>query len=177
MASETSMPCKLCGAPSRFLCETFNEHGSIRAIRQFRCGTCGLVFVGNALTSELLGEAYATLDTEQYYAEVGKTEEKKFETCQANLRALGIAENSHIIDLGTGNGDFLIHLKAAGFSSLAGHDIRMKTPSALRPPGFPFIRISTMPACRLPISTPPRFWMSWSTFWIPFSPLKPCFES
>ena len=115
--------CKVCGMNTRHLCDTANEHGEISVIRNFRCVNCGLVFVGNEITNDQLGTAYATMDSERYYAEVGKTEERKFATSLTNLRSCGVKETSRLIDIGTGNGAFLLYLKNKGFQHLSGHDI------------------------------------------------------
>ncbi len=118
-----TVKCKLCGTDSFHLCDTPNVHSGIPAIHNYRCGQCGLVFVGNVITNEQLGTAYAALDTESYYAEVGPTTEKKFATGLANLRRLQVHTRSRLIDIGTGSGDFLLFLKRAGFENLSGHEI------------------------------------------------------
>ncbi len=80
--------CKICGGGSRYLCATPNEHGELHTIHHYRCRDCGLVFVGDAVTNDQLGAAYATLDTKSYYREVGETEERKFATSLRDLQQL-----------------------------------------------------------------------------------------
>ena len=118
--------CKICGGGSRYLCATPNEHGELHTIHHYRCRDCGLVFVGDAVTNDQLGAAYATLDTKSYYREVGETEERKFATSLRDLQQLArppVRPSARLIDIGTGNGAFLLFAKARGFQDLSGHDI------------------------------------------------------
>ena len=115
--------CKVCGGESYYLCATPNTHGEISTIHHCRCRVCGLVFVGNAITFEQLGAAYATLDTKSYYREVGETEERKFAASLRDLRQLSLSPSGSLIDIGTGNGAFLLFAKEHGFQNLSGHDI------------------------------------------------------
>jgi SAM-dependent methyltransferase len=118
-----TIACKVCGGTSRYLCATPNEHGAIPTIHHYRCDACGLVFVGDDVTNEQLGEAYATLDTKSYYRDVGKTEEKKFATSVLDLKRLEVGPSAALIDIGTGNGAFLLYARERGFRNLSGHDL------------------------------------------------------
>lgn len=115
--------CPVCRGRSRFLCETPCAHDPSIVIRHQRCRHCDLVFVGNQFNDEQLGTAYRALKQSRYYAEIRSTEALKFQTAMDNLRHLGIASHSQILDIGTGNGDFLAFLQDAGFLCLAGHEI------------------------------------------------------
>jgi 2-polyprenyl-3-methyl-5-hydroxy-6-metoxy-1,4-benzoquinol methylase len=118
-----TVKCKVCGTEAYHLCDTPNEHGDIRTIQNYRCGNCGLVFVGTPITNDQLGAAYASMDSAKYYEEVGKTTERKFQTALTNLRRLTVNERSSLIDIGAGRGDFLLFLKRAGFQCLSGQEI------------------------------------------------------
>jgi hypothetical protein len=107
--------CKICGSSAYFLCDTPNTHGEIKTIHHYRCGTCGLVFVGNQITNEQLSRAYMTLETKKYYKEIEITEERKFVKSLADLQRYGINPYSNVIDIGKGNGAFLLFLKRMGF--------------------------------------------------------------
>lgn len=115
--------CKLCGAPAQFLCATHNEHGPIANILNFRCPRCGLVFVGNPINNDDLATAYSGFDSHEYYGEVGATELAKFAASLANLERLGLTKEKSLLDIGTGNGDFLAYLHQQGYRRLAGHEI------------------------------------------------------
>jgi SAM-dependent methyltransferase len=133
-------PCKVCGMDAYYLCDTPNEHGEVRTIHHYRCRHCGLVFVGNHLTDEQLGAAYATLDPAAYYDEVGRTEERKFAASLADMESLGIDRKGSIIDVGTGNGAFLLFLQRQGFLRLSGHEIPGADTGELDRNGIPVYR-------------------------------------
>lgn len=127
--------CTLCGGDSRFLCTTPNEHGPVPRIEHRRCLRCGTVFVATALTREDLAAAYATLDQSAYYDEIRGENRKKFETAAEALQRL-VGRDAAVLDVGTGNGEFLEALQAKGFSRLAGHEIPGQALDRLRARGF-----------------------------------------
>ena len=118
-----SMKCRVCAsAKVDFICETPNEHSETESISSYRCGDCGLVFVGNEFSDEELAFAYGTLESGHYYYEIAAENRDKMRTAAGNLKE--IAEpKSRIIDIGTGNGEFLKVLTEAGFENVSGHEI------------------------------------------------------
>ena len=130
-----SPECKACGHQANKLFETHNQHGRISTINNFRCPQCGMVFVGNRPTNEELGEAYGTLDHQQYYAEIRETNAAKMRECVLELAQI-VSSDAKILDVGCGNGEFLLLLKANGFRHLAGHEIPGADLSALTRAGI-----------------------------------------
>ena len=96
---------------------TFNEHSSTRWLDNYRCGDCGSVFIGNALTAAELREAYADLDEAAYYRETATASAPKFAAAAADLAAL-VGKDAAVLDLGGGNGAFARALDARGFTDL-----------------------------------------------------------
>jgi len=116
--------CKVCGSSSTFICTTANEHGSVKDIQNYRCLRCGLVFVANVLTDEQLKEAYGTLDSERYYAEIKEENAAKIKHACLSVKGLtNGSPNRSILDIGCGNGEFLQELRNQGHVFLAGHEI------------------------------------------------------
>lgn len=130
--------CKICSGPSRFLCATPNEHSRTRTILHYRCSECGLVFVGNDFDNEELGQAYSTLDQASYYDDIRVENRRKMQSCIDDLTRL-VTRESRILDLGTGDGEFLDMLRSAGFTQVAGHEI----------PGSPDLSRFTQLGCTL----------------------------
>jgi len=112
----------VCESPSEYLCPTPNEHSRTSTLHHYRCSGCGMVFVGDAIDEEELQEAYASLDTGAYYTEIRTQNLKKFRTSLADLSSLA-DKTSRIIDIGTGDGEFLEVLLEAGFARVSGHEI------------------------------------------------------
>jgi 2-polyprenyl-3-methyl-5-hydroxy-6-metoxy-1,4-benzoquinol methylase len=115
--------CKICGERARYLCSTRDEHGRAAAIQHFRCDGCGLVFVGNDLRSSDLGEAYGAVDFDTYYDEIRDENRKKFVTAAEALEWLLPDKSRRVLDIGTGNGEFLEMLSSRGFGALSAHEI------------------------------------------------------
>jgi SAM-dependent methyltransferase len=124
MTPSITQNCKICGSSGKFICTTPNEHGCVKEIHTYRCPKCGLVFVANILTDDQLSEAYGTLDSVRYYAEIVEENAAKIKSACLNVRGLtnGIS-NKRILDIGCGNGQFLQELRHQGHESLAGHEI------------------------------------------------------
>jgi len=123
-ACELSLACKACGGDARKLFYNHNEHGSVTPILTCRCQKCGLVFVASRPTHNQLGEAYGTLNTDRYYAEIRETNLAKMRKCAVDLLSLpGIDRQSAVIDLGCGDGEFPLLLQENGFTNLSGHEI------------------------------------------------------
>jgi 2-polyprenyl-3-methyl-5-hydroxy-6-metoxy-1,4-benzoquinol methylase len=93
--------------------------------------------VGNVISNEQLGAAYATLNSDKYYEEISETNERKFQTALSSLRQKQINEQSSLIDIGTGHGAFLLFLKKQGFRSLSGHEIPGEDTGALHDNNIP----------------------------------------
>lgn len=81
------------------------------------------MFVGNALTTDELAEAYGSLDVGAYFQEIRAENDRKMETALGHLRELGIGTEAALLDVGTGDGRFLEKCHEAGFRDLAGHEI------------------------------------------------------
>jgi SAM-dependent methyltransferase len=121
---EIDPTCKACGAIGTRLFANHNQHGPVTPIVTHRCPDCGLVFVGNRPSHEQLGEAYGTLNSEKYYAEIRETNLAKMRQCATDILALpGVTRESAVIDLGCGDGEFTLLLKGLGFTDLSGHEI------------------------------------------------------
>lgn len=115
--------CKICGDKKPlFLCDTFNGHSSTRQLSHYRCSSCGLVFVGNKISNDELGEAYSTLDSSSYYEEIHNENLKKMEFSAREMLSFS-NKSARVIDIGTGNGMFLKVLHDAGFENVSGHEI------------------------------------------------------
>ncbi len=123
MSNNLRPNCKICDAPGRLLCTLPAAHDPTLQLQHKICTKCGLVYVANQLSNDELGVAYAARDCDAYYSEIHDTEANKFETARRNLERVGISPSASLLDVGTGNGDFLLHLKAAGFQHLSGHEI------------------------------------------------------
>lgn len=118
-----AIACKICGGPSRFLCETRNEFGPVRSIRHFRCSSCGIVFVGNRLTNDEIGAAYSAFDMSTYFDEIREENRKKFVRAASDLESLPGGKNQYVVDIGGGNGEFARMLLERGFDRVAIHEI------------------------------------------------------
>jgi len=115
--------CRVCGSLGVFhLCQTPNEHSKTSPLDHFRCADCGSVFVGNAVDSEELGVAYASLNTKSYFEEVDVESRSKMASA---IRALErfLTKDSKIIDVGTGSGLFVEILHNAGYKDVSAHEI------------------------------------------------------
>lgn len=116
--------CRVCGTTNIvYLCDTHNEHSRTTSLSNYRCLTCGSVFVGNDVANEELGVAYSTLDSKNYYEEIESENIKKMKAAIGYLKTV-VPDNVHIIDIGTGNGRFVEVLKQAGFNKVSAHEIQ-----------------------------------------------------
>lgn len=122
MKKPETVRCKVCGKNAGYLCDTHNEHSRTEILHHYRCVECGLVFVGNQIDNEELGVAYSTLDNESYYEEIKNENLKKMKGAVRDLVNL-TSKESKIIDIGTGNGQFIEILFAYGFKKVAAHEI------------------------------------------------------
>lgn len=119
----TGPACRVCGSHRHhYLCRTLNEHSPTRWLDNYRCGDCGSVFIGNALTAAELREAYADIDEAAYYRETAQASAPKFAAAAADLAAL-VDKDAAVLDLGGGNGAFARALDAGGFTDLIIHEI------------------------------------------------------
>lgn len=118
----TPPPCKICGQSSVYIGATANDQSATRVLHHCRCTSCGLVFIGNAISTQELSVAYGSFDTGEYYEQIREETARKFDSAITDLRTLASA-NSAIIDLGTGNGGFLRKLLDNGFRHVAGQEI------------------------------------------------------
>jgi SAM-dependent methyltransferase len=122
MANPSSPPCKVCGSSTALVGQTPNEHSKTSPLHHFRCTACGLVFVGDHIEVDELGQAYGGLDQGSYYEEIKIENNRKMQASVDDLRRLA-SPTSRILDLGTGNGRFLEMLLDAGFQHVDGHEI------------------------------------------------------
>lgn len=119
---DANVTCRVCGSSSvNFVCETPNEHGVVDTIRNYTCRDCGVAFVGNEFTNDDLASAYATLGGD-YYKEIQTENREKMRTASANLKKFAKSDDA-IIDIGTGNGEFIRVLSESGFANVSGHEI------------------------------------------------------
>ncbi|HOE65237.1 MAG TPA: class I SAM-dependent methyltransferase [Candidatus Hydrogenedentes bacterium] len=115
--------CRVCGSRAiAYLCDTRNEHSETKTLSNFRCETCGSVFVGNIVSGEELGNAYSCLNTRAYYEEIHAENLNKMAEAVQRLKNFVSAER-RIIDIGTGNGQFVELLKKSGFQHVSAHEI------------------------------------------------------
>ena len=121
--NRTGLSCKICSGTSlEFICETENSHGTTRTIENFRCRRCGLVFVANEFTDDELGAAYGSLDSTDYYAEIARENREKMRAAAANILKFAPSD-ARVIDIGTGDGEFLRVMDESGFTRVSGHEI------------------------------------------------------
>lgn len=123
--------CRVCGSAAfEHLCDTPNEHSKTTTINNYRCNSCGSVFVGNEITGDELEAAYSTLDSTFYYNEVASENRQKMLTAIAHLEKL-ISKSDSVIDVGTGNGMFVEVLHENGFKNVSAHEIKGADLSAI----------------------------------------------
>jgi 2-polyprenyl-3-methyl-5-hydroxy-6-metoxy-1,4-benzoquinol methylase len=114
--------CRVCGGLERqYVCSTNNNHSATQP-DCFRCLQCGSVYVGNDISDQELGEAYATLDEGTYYKLIESTNVEKLKNITEFLKGR-FPSTARIIDIGCGDGTFLRMLKEAGFTDIWGHEI------------------------------------------------------
>jgi SAM-dependent methyltransferase len=154
--------CKVCGGRSKFLCTTPNEHGPISRLDHYRCQKCGLVFVGTSLTADDLCLAYSTIDLTGYFEEIRNENRAKFETASRALLQLlhdgrgADATRAAVLDIGGGNGDFALRLRAHGIADVSVHEIAGADVEPLRANGIPFYQdadYATIPSERFDVVT------------------------
>jgi SAM-dependent methyltransferase len=122
-AGMQEVPCRVCGSErSRFICRTPNEHSRTALLEHFRCLDCGSVFVGNLITPAELGEAYGSLDNGRYYREIEEQSDRKMQATVRDIAAF-LPRSAALLDIGTGNGRFVEHAHAAGFTNVSAHEI------------------------------------------------------
>lgn len=114
--------CKICGNAAVFLGTTRNPQTATHTLHHCRCGTCGLVFVGDAISNEELSAAYGSFDQDDYYEQIRDETLRKFDSAIVDLRRMATPE-SRILDVGTGNGGFLERLLEQGFRDVSGQEI------------------------------------------------------
>ncbi len=99
-------------------------------MNNFRCKECGCVFVANTITNDELGQAYSTLDSDSYYADIEVENRDKMMTAIKHLDSY-ISKKASIIDIGTGNGLFVKILCESGFTDVSAHEINGSDLSAI----------------------------------------------
>lgn len=115
------VPCKLCRHNSHRLCELSNEASATPVLGIYRCSGCGIVFVGNTITSEELSQAY-NRDWTDYYKTIEYENRQKMLHSIADIRRLAPA-GAYVLDIGAGSGMFTQEFHKSGFSKLAAHEI------------------------------------------------------
>lgn len=124
--------CRVCGSDrTSYLCSTPAKLRTTATIDHCRCEACGSVFIGTAVNPDDLAEAYARLPSDSYYAEIERENRKKMERSIDDLAAV-VPRSASIIDLGTGNGQFVKLLHDRGFTSVHAHEIPGSNLSAIR---------------------------------------------
>lgn len=115
------VPCKVCGGSSHSLCELSNEASSTKVLSIYRCSSCGIVFVGNTITTEELAQAY-NRDWTDYFKTIEHENRQKMLHSVADIRRLAPAD-PYVLDIGAGSGMFTQEFHKAGFTRLAAHEI------------------------------------------------------
>lgn len=130
--------CKVCGQEAKYVLTMDNDHGEPALLDLLLCGYCGLLFVGTPITDEELAAAYASLDAERYYEEIGDTTYMKINRALEDLGVLlRSSGNTSVLDVGCGYGHFLDALtKTYPSVRAAGHELEGKSASACRSKGF-----------------------------------------
>lgn len=131
--------CKICGNRSKYVLSMNNEHGAPHVLEIFLCSYCGLLFVGNPITDDLLSYAYSTLDTRKYYREVASTSEEKISQALNDVNSLmrSFANYPTVLDVGCGYGHFLSALTKSHSSIRAvGHELPGDSASVCKSKGF-----------------------------------------
>lgn len=120
---EPELPCRVCKSrQADWLCDTPNSHSATRLLSHFRCRDCGSVFVGQAVSHDELGVAYASLDSSAYYREIAAENSRKMRDSIDDLVRLG-CRGGALLDIGTGDGMFVPLLRRAGFDNVSVHEI------------------------------------------------------
>jgi 2-polyprenyl-3-methyl-5-hydroxy-6-metoxy-1,4-benzoquinol methylase len=130
MTRAPSAQCKICASEATFLCDTKITLGTTTELNHFRCRECGLVFVGNEFSDADLGEAYGSLDWDDYYRDIFGENQRKIDRSVVDLQQL-IADDARIIDVGAGNGQFMATMLSQGFTNVSGHEIPGATLAAV----------------------------------------------
>ncbi|MGH8459970.1 MAG: class I SAM-dependent methyltransferase [Stenotrophobium sp.] len=115
------VPCKLCGNASHRLCELDNPSSATRVLDIYRCTGCGIVFVGNKITSAELSQAY-NHDWSDYYKTIEYENRRKMLHSIDDIRRLA-SNDAVVLDIGAGSGMFTQEFYKAGFKRLAAHEI------------------------------------------------------
>jgi SAM-dependent methyltransferase len=119
----TSTTCRVCGSDDvAFLCQSHNEHSKTQSLDNYRCRSCGSVFIGNPITTEELAEAYSTLDERTYYEETAIASLEKFNNAAQDIASL-VPRDAEILDIGGGDGTFARALARNGFRNISLHEI------------------------------------------------------
>lgn len=117
------MQCRVCHSNRvSFLCEVPNSHTSSSILESYRCNECGSAFIGNDISNDELGEAYASIDTGAYYDEVEAPTKRKMNTVVSNVKDT-ISKSDKILDIGAGGGHLIRAFNENGFEKLYAHEV------------------------------------------------------
>lgn len=117
------MECRVCQSKRiSFLCAVPNQHTETSELDCFRCHECGSMYIGNEITSDELGEAYASIDTDTYYDEVDEPTKQKMNTVVKNVEDR-ISKSAHILDIGAGGGHLIEAFNQNEYENLYAHEV------------------------------------------------------
>jgi SAM-dependent methyltransferase len=112
----------------------------------FRCGGCGLLFVGTELTDRQLQDLYAGAPHESCYAETGEAAAQKARAALRDLDPI-LRASDRVLDVGCGDGQFLEELHRAYAVRGSGHELPGPAAEACRRKG---LEVFTSPLADIP---------------------------
>lgn len=134
--------CKVCGVHAMYAFSL----GQVAApdLEVHLCPGCGLLFVGNTPTEQLLAEMYSEPQESNYYTEIAtETHGKNLKAAKDITSLLAKFSNPVVCDLGCGDGQFLQLLRAVDPNmELCGAEISKPRAAVARSKGFQIIEHS-----------------------------------
>lgn len=123
ITANSAVRCRVCKSNSTsFICSTHNEHSETDSLLNYRCNTCGSVFVANEIGNAELSLAYRSIDSTAYFKDTLRENTAKALYSINDLQNLA-SHDSTIIDIGAGSGLFLQLLHSHGYRNLFAHEI------------------------------------------------------
>ena len=111
MKPRNAITCKVCGSRSRYIYAAESSHGPSH-LKVFRCSRCRLLFVGTPVPRLALESAYESLETNDYYEEVGETTSAKVRgPSVTSAHYFAASADPAVLDVGCGYGHLLEALR------------------------------------------------------------------